>query len=69
MIHRVLTRMQADKLAIEDDRIAGLVRVCREPLPEDGVSGQFEYSLARIDRLITQRRQPAKRVLTEEQFS
>jgi NTE family protein len=65
----MLTLMQADKFAIEDDRIARLVRICREPLPEDGVSSQFDYSLARIDRLIAQGREAAKRTLAEEHFA
>lgn len=57
IVYRVISLMQLGKLdtpAVEGVRVARHLRVCRPPLPEDGVSGQFDYSPRRIERLIEQ---------------
>jgi hypothetical protein len=41
-------------------RIDRLRRVQREPLEDDGVSGQFDYSPERVERLVAQGRAAAR---------
>lgn len=64
--YRMLALMQLGKLEPPPDaplRLAAPLRIVREPLPEDGVSGQFDYSPGRIERLIAQGREAARRAL------
>lgn len=55
--YRALNLLQLGKLdppALDGLRIGRLRRIVREPLPEDGVSGQFDYSYRRIRRLMAE---------------
>jgi len=64
--YRAINLLQLGKLeppALDGIRIAEWQRVVREPLPEDGVSGQFDYSPQRIERLIEEGRQAAQRAI------
>lgn len=66
IVYRVISLMQLGKLdtpAVEGVRVARHLRVCRPPLPEDGVSGQFDYSPRRIERLIEQGKAAAAQAL------
>jgi len=63
---RAISLLQLDKLAPPPDagvEVAQWLRIGRDPLPEDGVSGQFDYSPRRIERLIEQGRDAARRAL------
>lgn len=60
--YRALNLLQLGKLdppPMEGLRIGRLRRIVREPLPEDGVSGQFDYSYRRIRRLMAEGRRMA----------
>ncbi len=64
--YRVLNLMQLDKLvppAVDGLVVAEHVRIVRDALPEDGVSGQFDYSPERVERLIEQGRAAAEQAL------
>lgn len=66
IVYRVISLMQSGKLdtpEVDGVRVARHLRVCRPPLPEDGVSGQFDYSPRRIERLIEQGRVAAAQAL------
>jgi hypothetical protein len=56
--YRVFNLLQIGKLAPSElDDMAGIgrwIRIAREPLPHDAVSGQFDYSPERVDELIAQ---------------
>ena len=56
--YRVFNLLQIGKLApseLDDAAIIGRwIRIAREPLPHDAVSGQFDYSPERVDELIAQ---------------
>ena len=56
--YRVFNLLQIGKLAPSElDDTAGIgrwIRIAREPLPHDAVSGQFDYSPERVDELIAQ---------------
>jgi NTE family protein len=58
---RAVSLLQDGKLADEAPPPAGvrLLRVQRPPLPDDAVSGEFDYSPARIEALIAQGRAAA----------
>jgi NTE family protein len=62
--YRALSLVQVGKLDVPRDsglEIAHWHRVQREPLPEDGVSGQFDYSPRRMETLMAQGREAAER--------
>ena len=66
LAYRAINLLQLDKLeppALEGIRIEQWQRVVREPLVEDGVSGQFDYSPARLERLLEEGRQAARRAI------
>jgi NTE family protein len=66
IVYRALNLLQVGKLdppEVDGVRIARVRRVVREPQPEDGVSGQFDYSPRRIDELIEAGREAAQRTL------
>ena len=70
--YRAVNLLQLGKLeppALDGIRIEAWQRVVREPLPEDGVSGQFDYSPQRIERLIEQGRQAAQRAIERPERS
>jgi hypothetical protein len=50
---------------MEGIRFGRVRRIVRDPLPEDGVSGQLDFSPERIGRLIDQGRKAALRTLAE----
>lgn len=59
LLFRTIELMQIDKLdsaqgELRDVNFQRIVRVRREPMPNDTISGQFDYSPARIDALIAQ---------------
>lgn len=60
MVYRVLSLQQLDKLvppAMAGIHVAKWQRFVREPLPEDGVSGQLDFSPRRIARVLEQGRE------------
>lgn len=57
LLFRTIELMQLDKLdsaQLRDVRFKRIVRVRRVSMPNDTISGQFDYSPARIDALIAQ---------------
>lgn len=67
MAYRALNLGQVDKLVPSAELVASegvrWVRIAREPLPWDGIAGQFDYSPQRIDELIAQGAADAKAAL------
>jgi NTE family protein len=64
--YRAVALLQVDKMvppAMPGVRVARWIRIMRDPLPEDGVSGQFDYSPDRIERLLDQGRRAASHAL------
>ena len=62
--YRAINLLQVGKLdpvPVDGVNLARLRRVVREALPEDGVSGHFDFSPARIEQLIEQGRAAARR--------
>lgn len=57
LLFRTMELMQLDKLdstQLRGVNLERVVRIRREPMPNDTISGQFDYSPARIDALIAQ---------------
>ena len=59
LLFRTIELMQIDKLdsaqgELRDVNFQRVVRIRREPMPNDTISGQFDYSPTRIDALIAQ---------------
>lgn len=64
LTHRALELLLHGKTRVSDEAFAGIdhvIRIEREALPHDVVSGQFDYSPRRIGDLITQGREQASR--------
>ena len=66
LVYRLVSLLQLGKLQpprLERINIESCQRISRPPLPEDGVSGQFDFSPSRIDRLIDEGRAAARACL------
>jgi NTE family protein len=62
---RTVSLLQQGKLAEPLPAPAGVcrLRICRPPLPNDAISGEFDYSIERVEALIAQGRESALSVL------
>ena len=66
LAYRLINLLQIDKLSASEMKDVGQwVRVLRDPLPKDAVSGQFDYSPERIDALIQQGVEAAQAALRQ----
>ncbi len=67
LAYRAFNLMQLDKLVPPalppGPGVKRWVRITRPPLPEDGISGQFDYSPPRLEALIAQGRDTARSAL------
>lgn len=70
LMYRALTLAQVDKLAPSAELLAAAgtrwIRIVRDPLPWDGIAGQFDFSPERIEELMAQGHDEAQATLAAE---
>ncbi|MFL6696589.1 MAG: hypothetical protein ACJ8GJ_05435, partial [Vitreoscilla sp.] len=60
-VSQLLQGKLSEPLAV--DTTVRLVRLCRPPLPNDAISGEFDYAVERMEALIAQGREVARSTL------